>query len=98
VLLHPGDVTDAALAGHLVALLFAAAGPLSHADAARLLEIPPERLDDVYDWLDREPPLGLVLQRFEDRVALTTAPPSSSASLARRRLCGCRGPRSRRWR
>jgi len=77
-LLHPGDVTDAALAGHLVALLFAAAGPLSHADAARLLEIPPERLDDVYDVLDREPPLGLVLQRFEDRVALTTAPASAA--------------------
>src|SRR5919202_5924766 len=77
-LLHPGDVTDAPLAAHLVALLFAAAGPLSHADAARLLEIPPERLEDVYDLLDREPPIGLVVQRFEDRAALTTAPASAA--------------------
>src|SRR5919202_4595736 len=78
VLLRRGDVTDAALAGHLVALLFAAAGPLSHADAARLLEISPERLEDVCDLLDREPPCGLVLQRFEDRLALTTAPASAA--------------------
>src|ERR671932_100353 len=77
VLLRRGDVTDAALAGHLVALLFAAAGPLSHADAARLLEISPERLEDVCDLLDREPPCGLVLQRFEDRLTLTTAPTSA---------------------
>jgi segregation and condensation protein B len=78
VLLHPGDVTDAALAGHLVALLFAAAGPLSYADAARLLAVSSERLEDVCDLLDREPPLGLALQRFDDRVALTTAPASSA--------------------
>jgi segregation and condensation protein B len=73
VLLHPGDVTDAELAGHLVALLYAAAGPLAPADAARLLEITPERLDQVCDLLEREPPPGLALQRFADRVQLTTA-------------------------
>ena len=68
VLLHPDDVSDAELAGHLVALLFAAAGPLSPEDAARLLEIPPERLEQVCDALDNDPPVGLVLQRCADRL------------------------------
>ena len=78
MLLHPGDVTDAELAGHLVALLFAAAGPLTPADAARLLEISGERLDEVCELLDREPPSGLALQRFADRLQLTTAPGSAA--------------------
>ncbi len=78
VLLHPGEVTDAALAGHLVAVLFAAASPLSLADAARILDIPPERLDEVCDLLERQPPLGLALQRHEDRLQLTTAPSSGA--------------------
>jgi segregation and condensation protein B len=78
VLLHPGEVTDAALAGHLVAVLFAAASPLSLADAARILDIPPERLDELCDLLERQPPLGLALQRHEDRLQLTTAPSSGA--------------------
>ena len=78
MLLHPGDITDAELAGHLVALLFAAAGPLTPADAARLLEISGERLDEVCELLDREPPSGLALQRFADRLQLTTAPGSAA--------------------
>jgi segregation and condensation protein B len=77
VLLHPGDVADAALAGHLVALLFAAAGPLAPADAARILDISLERLDEVCELLDREPPCGLALQRHEERLQLTTAPGST---------------------
>jgi segregation and condensation protein B len=77
VLLHPGDVTDAALAGHLVALLFAAAAPLSDADARRLLDIAPERLDEICDLLEREPPTGLALQRYQDQLQLTTAPAST---------------------
>jgi segregation and condensation protein B len=77
VLLHPGDVTDAELASHLVALLFAAAGPITPDDAARLLDIPSERLDNVCDHLDREPPVGLALQRYSDRLQLTTASASS---------------------
>ena len=77
MLLHPGDVTDAELASHLVALLFAAAGPIPPEDAARLLDIPLERLDQVCDQLDREPPLGLALQRYSDRLQLTTAPTST---------------------
>jgi segregation and condensation protein B len=82
VLLHPGDVPDGELASHLVALLFAAAGPLSPAEAARLLEISEERLEAVCELLDREPPPGLALQRFGDRLQLTTAP-SSAAVLER---------------
>jgi segregation and condensation protein B len=78
VLLHPGEVSDAALAGHLVALLFAAAGPLSPADAARLLDVSAERLDEICDLLDREPPAGLALQRFDDHLQLTTAPGSAA--------------------
>jgi segregation and condensation protein B len=78
VLLHPGECTDAALAGHLVALLFAAASPLNTFDAARILDIPHERLDGVCDLLEREPPTGLALQRYEDRLQLTTAPASGA--------------------
>lgn len=84
VLLHLGDVTDEELAAHLVALLHAAAGPLSPADATRLLEITPERLDEVCEFLDRQPPCGLALQRFSDRLQLTTAP--SSAAVVERYL------------
>jgi segregation and condensation protein B len=77
VLLHPGEVTDAELGGHLVALLFAAAGPLSPGDAAHLLDISAERMDEVCELLDREPPVGLVLQRHANRLQLITAPTSA---------------------
>jgi segregation and condensation protein B len=78
VLLHPGDTTDAELAGHLVALLFAAAGPMAPGDAARLLDISTDRLDDVCTLLGRDPPPGLSLQHCSDRLQLTTAPSSSA--------------------
>ena len=78
MLWHPGEGTDAALAGHLVAVLFAAASPLSLADAARILDIPLERLDEVCDLLERQPPTGLALQRHDDRLQLTTAPASAT--------------------
>jgi segregation and condensation protein B len=78
VLLHPGDVSDAEIAGHLVALLFAAAGPLTPTDAARLLDIPPERLEQVCERIEREPPTGLALQRHGDRLQLTTSPASAA--------------------
>jgi segregation and condensation protein B len=77
VLLHPGEVADSCLAGHLVAVLFAAATPVSLVDAARILDISTERLDDVCELLDREPPTGLALQRHEDRMQLITAPASA---------------------
>ncbi len=84
MLLHPGEVTDAELGAHLVALLFAAAGPLSPTDAARLLDISPDRMQEVCERLDREPPCGLALQRHADRLQLTTA--ASSAPYVERYL------------
>jgi segregation and condensation protein B len=84
VLLYPGEATDAVLAAHLVAVLFAAAGPLSPDDVARLLAISTERVDEVCTLLDREPPTGLALQRYEGRLQLTTAP--SSAAVVERFL------------
>ncbi len=84
VLLVPGEATDAELAGHLVALLFAAAVPLTPDDAARILDISPERFEQVCELLNREPPPGLALQRYGDRLQLTTAP--SSAGIIERYL------------
>jgi segregation and condensation protein B len=78
VLLYPGEAPDALLAAHLVALLFAAAGPLSPEDAARILDISTERLEELCQLLDREPPMGLALQRYEGRVQLITAPSSAA--------------------
>jgi segregation and condensation protein B len=78
VLLHAGDATDSALAGHLVAILFAAAVPLSQADVRRILDVSPERLDEVCDLLVRQPPTGLALQRHDDHLQLTTAPASAA--------------------
>lgn len=77
MLLHPGDIADAELAGHLVALLFAAAGAVHVSDAARLLDVPIERVLEVCELLDRDPPTGLALQRFDSRLSLTTAPASA---------------------
>jgi segregation and condensation protein B len=77
VLLHPGEAADSALAGHLVAVLFAAATPVGVVDAARILDIPSERLDEVCELLEREPPMGLAVQRHEDRLQLITSPASA---------------------
>ena|SRR5579859_1931406 len=88
VLLHSSEASeanetpDSTLAAHLVAVLFAAAGPVSPDDAARILDVSEERLRKVCELLDREPPLGLALQRYEGRLQLTTAP-SSAAVLER---------------
>jgi segregation and condensation protein B len=79
-----GQAADAVLAAHLVAVLFAAAGPLSPEDAARILDISLERLQEVCTRLDGEPPPGLALQRFEGRLQLMTAP--SSAAVVERFL------------
>jgi segregation and condensation protein B len=77
VWLRPDEDAAAVLAGHLVAVLFAAAGPLGLADAASALDISLERLDEVLGLLEREPPTGLALQRHDDRLQLTTAPTSA---------------------
>jgi len=78
VLLHPGEVPTAELAGHLVAVLFAAAGPLNVADAARVLDVPVERLCEVCDFLQQDPPYGLALQRHTEQLQLITAPGSTA--------------------
>jgi len=74
---QPGP-SDADLASSLVAVLFAAAGPISFVDAARILEIPNDRLEDVCGLLDRRPPAGLVLQRHAGSIQLTTAPAAAA--------------------
>jgi segregation and condensation protein B len=84
VLLHPGEVSDAELAGHLVAVLFAAASPLSLDEAARALEVGADRLERVCGYLAAEPPPGLALQRHGSALQLTTSP--SSASVVERFL------------
>lgn len=78
MLLHSG-ASDADLASNLVAVLFAAASPISFVDAARILDIPNDRLEDVCALLDRQPPHGLVLQRHGGCLQLTTAPAASAA-------------------
>jgi segregation and condensation protein B len=78
VLLQPGP-SDADLASNLVAVLFAAAGPMSFVDAARILEIPNDRLEDVCTLLDRQPPAGLMLQRHAGYLQLTSAPTAAPA-------------------
>jgi segregation and condensation protein B len=68
---------DDVLAGHVVALLFAADEPLSVADIARLLEIRPSHVRRVARALADDPPPGLLLQRDGDRLQLVTAPDSA---------------------
>ncbi|HET6316903.1 MAG TPA: SMC-Scp complex subunit ScpB [Chloroflexota bacterium] len=78
VLLQAGP-SDADLASNLVAVLFAAAGPISFVEAARILDIPNDRLEDVCALLDGEPPAGLLLQRHAGHLQLTTAPTAAQA-------------------
>jgi segregation and condensation protein B len=75
----PEAATEAELASQLVAVLFAAAGPLTFAEAARVLEVAPVRLEQVCGYLDEQPPVGLALQRHADQIQLTTAPSASAA-------------------
>jgi segregation and condensation protein B len=89
VLLHPGDSSDALLAASLVAILFAAAAPIGFIDAAHILDIPNDRLEDVCGLLDREPPPGLVLQRHDGHLQLTTSP---GAAVAVERFLGAPPP------
>jgi segregation and condensation protein B len=76
--------TDAQLAAHLVAVLFAAAGPLALDDAARVLDISVARLEEICRFLDAQPPHGLALQRHAGQLQLTTA--STSAGVVERYL------------
>ena len=71
-----------ALVGHLTALLFVADEPLDVASLARVLDVPPGRLEEALAALARTPPAGLLLQRFGRQVQLVTDP--SSAEFVRR--------------
>jgi segregation and condensation protein B len=70
---------DGDLPAHLVAVLFAAAGPVSVVDAARVLGTTSEQLEHVCELLDREPPRGLALQRHDGYLQLTTSPDAAAA-------------------
>ena len=78
MLLQAGEVPIPELAGHLVAVLFAAAGPLMAGDAARVLDVSIDCLDEVCDFLQNEPPYGLALQRHAEQLQLITAPGSTA--------------------
>jgi segregation and condensation protein B len=69
--------TDEVLVGHLVALLFAADEPLPISDVARLLEVRQSGVQRLIRLLTEAPPMGLLLQRDEDRLQLVTAPASA---------------------
>jgi segregation and condensation protein B len=68
----PGDV-----APHLVALLFAADGPLEVREAARILGVRGSVVEAAIGALMESPPLGLIVQRDGDRLQLATAPASA---------------------
>jgi segregation and condensation protein B len=70
------------LAPHLVALIFAADGPLDVAEAARVLGARRAALEAAVRVLLEEPPLGLLVQRNGDQLQLVTAP--ASAEFVRR--------------
>jgi segregation and condensation protein B len=70
-------LTDEELAGHLVAVLFAADEPVPLSELARLLEVRRSALIRVTRLLIDRPLPGLVLQRDEDRFQLATAPASA---------------------
>jgi segregation and condensation protein B len=75
----PPEATESELAAQLVGVLFAAAAPLTSSDAARVLDVSPDRLEQVCGYLDEYPPLGLALQRHADEIQLTTSPAVSAA-------------------
>ncbi|MFN8632509.1 MAG: SMC-Scp complex subunit ScpB [Chloroflexota bacterium] len=74
---EPLVLSDEELAGHLVAILFAADEPLPLADLARLLEIRLGVMRRVAALVAEYPPAGLLLQRDEDRLQLVTAQASA---------------------
>jgi segregation and condensation protein B len=60
-----------------VALLFAADEPLPLADLARILEVRRPTVEKVLARLVESPPPGLIVQRHEGHLQLTTAPMSA---------------------
>ena len=65
------------VAGHVIAVLFAADEPLEVAELARLLEVRRSQIERVARLLTGSPPTGLLLQREGDRLQLVTAPDSA---------------------
>jgi segregation and condensation protein B len=62
---------------HLVALLFAADGPLEVREAARILGVRGSVVEAAIGALIEFPPIGLIVQRDGDRLQLATAPASA---------------------
>jgi segregation and condensation protein B len=79
VLLPARDAADAEVAAQLVAVLYAAAGPVPRTELVRVLGVSHERLDQVCGALTRTPPLGLAIVEHQGEVTLSTAPAATSA-------------------
>ena len=73
------EQADRDLAADLVAVLFAAAGPLNVEEVARALAVSVDALSENFDVLVREPPRGLAVQRHGEQLQLTTAPGCAAA-------------------
>jgi segregation and condensation protein B len=69
--------TDEQMAAHIVALLFAADGPVGVGDLARILEARRPAVDRALKHLVEQPPLGLLVQYHGDEAQLVTAPASA---------------------
>lgn len=69
--------SDEELAGHVVAILFAADEPVPVSELARLLAVRARQVERVTRLLTESPPPGLLLQREGDRLQLVTAPGSA---------------------
>jgi segregation and condensation protein B len=65
------------LVGHLIALLFVADGPVSVDTAAHVLDVQRVVLEELISTVQLAPPPGLLLQRVDGHIALSTAPASS---------------------
>ena len=70
-------LSDGEISGHLTAILFAADEPMPLAELARLLEVKRSVVERVARQLGDAPPVGLLLQRHDDRLQLATAPDSA---------------------
>jgi segregation and condensation protein B len=68
---------QAALVGHLTALLFVADEPLEVRSLARVLEVSPATVEAAVAELMAAPPPGLLLQRQGSSLQLVTAPASA---------------------
>jgi segregation and condensation protein B len=79
VLLPTAERASNDLAADLIAVLFAAAGPLTVDAVARALGVAAEQVTELAAQVTAAPPLGLALQRFDDRLQLGTTPSSAAA-------------------